>query len=161
MPMLSSFVPLRRDKVTGKMVSKTAADVIEHYEGVAEGINRYAHWKDGVQYVGTTGKTLQKALSDMREEMQQQLLGVAGVDPVKMCVKVVDKEAFSNVFGADCFLKNFPEILTTGVPVMPKGVKDEIWWYVTDKDRKRPINDTTFFSTVELGMGITLFREGE
>ena len=27
-----------------------------------DGINLYAHWRDGVQYVGTTGCTLKQAL---------------------------------------------------------------------------------------------------
>jgi hypothetical protein len=38
------------------------AKIKNYYEGVREGITRYAHWKDGVQYVGTCGKTLKEAL---------------------------------------------------------------------------------------------------
>ena len=34
-------------------------------EGLIEGITRYAHWMNGVQYVGTTGKTLKKALENL------------------------------------------------------------------------------------------------
>lgn len=33
----------------------------------------YAHWKDGVQYVGTTGKTLKQALDQIEKEFQQSL----------------------------------------------------------------------------------------
>lgn len=35
-----------------------------HRSGVEEGIRAYAHWKDGIQYVGTTGMTLKEALAD-------------------------------------------------------------------------------------------------
>lgn len=33
-----------------------------YYKGVRDGLEQYAHWKDGVQYVGTTGRTLKEAL---------------------------------------------------------------------------------------------------
>jgi hypothetical protein len=33
----------------------------------------YAHWKDGVQYVGTTGKTLRSALSEIDALEQKDL----------------------------------------------------------------------------------------
>lgn len=36
--------------------------------GLREGIRRYAWWKDGVQYVGTCGTTLKKALDDIERE---------------------------------------------------------------------------------------------
>jgi hypothetical protein len=32
-----------------------------------DGIHRYAHWRDGVQYVGTTGRTLKQALDDVNQ----------------------------------------------------------------------------------------------
>ncbi len=38
-----------------------------YYEGLRDGIHRYAHWRDGVQYVGTTGCTLKKALDDVNQ----------------------------------------------------------------------------------------------
>ena len=44
-----------------------------YYSGMAEGISRFAHWKDGVQYVGTTGKTLKQAMDALRTEREQQL----------------------------------------------------------------------------------------
>jgi hypothetical protein len=34
-------------------------------EGEIEATRRWAHWKDGVQYVGTCGTTLAKALADI------------------------------------------------------------------------------------------------
>lgn len=33
--------------------------------GVKEGIRLYAWWKDGIQYVGTTGRTLKEALEEI------------------------------------------------------------------------------------------------
>ena len=35
-------------------------------DGMKDGIRRFAWWKDGVQYVGTTGKTLADALSEIK-----------------------------------------------------------------------------------------------
>jgi len=42
-----------------------------YYAGVREGIEKYAHWKDGVQYVGTCGRTLEEALKDVNDEELQ------------------------------------------------------------------------------------------
>ncbi len=39
-----------------------------YYQGRREGVSLYAHWKDGVQYVGTTGRTLKQALDSIDQE---------------------------------------------------------------------------------------------
>ena len=39
-----------------------------YYQGLREGVERYAHWRDGTQYVGTTGRTLKEALVDINRE---------------------------------------------------------------------------------------------
>jgi hypothetical protein len=39
-----------------------------YYAGLKEGISMFAHWKDGVQYVGTTGKTLKDALAEIQAD---------------------------------------------------------------------------------------------
>ena len=39
-----------------------------YYEGMRDGIRLYAHWRDGVQYVGTTGRTLKQALADIDQD---------------------------------------------------------------------------------------------
>jgi len=44
------------------------AQVKAYHEGMREGIQLYAHWKDGVQYVGTTGRTLKQALETVDQE---------------------------------------------------------------------------------------------
>jgi len=36
-----------------------------YFDGVREGLRMYAWWKDGVQYVGTTGRTLKEALGEV------------------------------------------------------------------------------------------------
>lgn len=37
----------------------------KYYEGLREGVWRFAWMKDGVYYVGTTGKTLKQALKEI------------------------------------------------------------------------------------------------
>jgi hypothetical protein len=41
--------------------------------GVREGIERFAHWSNGEQYVGTTGRTLKSALEKVDQELEQVL----------------------------------------------------------------------------------------
>ena len=36
-----------------------------YFRGIRDGIQRFAWWKDGVQYVGTTGRTLTQALNEV------------------------------------------------------------------------------------------------
>ena len=43
------------------------------YNGIREGIEQYAHWRDGVQYVVTCGRTLKDALKDIDAEEQRAL----------------------------------------------------------------------------------------
>lgn len=43
------------------------------FEGKRAGTRDFAHWKDGVQYVGTCGKTLKTALEEISLEEQQYL----------------------------------------------------------------------------------------
>ena len=38
--------------------------------GVKAGIEAYAYWKDGIQYVGTTGETLEDALKEVDEAFE-------------------------------------------------------------------------------------------
>lgn len=50
--------------------------VKEYYNGLVSGVCRFAHWKDGVQYVGTTGKTLKEALEEIETECKRKLAGI-------------------------------------------------------------------------------------
>ncbi len=36
--------------------------------GLIEGLSMYAWWKDGVEYVGTCGRTLKQAIEDVRKK---------------------------------------------------------------------------------------------
>lgn len=49
------------------------AEIKAYYEGVKEGLWRYAWWKDGVQYVGTTGTTLKEAVAKIDKELEKEL----------------------------------------------------------------------------------------
>ena len=40
-----------------------------YLKGVEDGLRAYAWWKDGVQYVGTCGTTLDEAIERSRQEM--------------------------------------------------------------------------------------------
>ena len=44
-----------------------------YHEGLREGLEMYAHWKDGVQYVGTCGKTLKQAIAEIDKQEQDTL----------------------------------------------------------------------------------------
>lgn len=44
-----------------------------YFDGLAEGIERFAHWKNGVQYVGTCGKTLKQAKEEIQYERKNAL----------------------------------------------------------------------------------------
>ena len=44
-----------------------------YYKGLREGIQLYAHWRDGVQYVGTTGRTLKTAI-ELIDQQEKELL---------------------------------------------------------------------------------------
>jgi len=45
----------------------------EYFNGIVEGVRLYAWWKDGEQYVGTCGKTLKEAISDIEEDRKEAL----------------------------------------------------------------------------------------
>lgn len=69
-----------------------ASDTIlgAYWAGVEEGIRMYAWWKDGRQYVGTTGRTLTQALKLMDQEAglqcwHPQWLGDDGVEYCSRC----------------------------------------------------------------------------
>lgn len=36
-----------------------------YYKGLREGVGKFAWWKDGTQYVGTTGSTLKSVFHDI------------------------------------------------------------------------------------------------
>jgi len=44
-----------------------------YYQGIREGIERYAHWNNGAQYVGTTGRSLREAITGIDQEESEVL----------------------------------------------------------------------------------------
>jgi hypothetical protein len=53
-------------------------EISKFYNGMREGVTLYAHWRDGVQYVGTTGKTLSKAIANIDAEEKEHLNKIEG-----------------------------------------------------------------------------------
>ncbi len=53
-----------------------------YHEGLREGLEMYAHWKDGVQYVGTCGKTLKQALEEIDKQEQDTLATIERLNNV-------------------------------------------------------------------------------
>ena len=51
----------------------TEKEIRAYYIGLIEGVCMFAHWRDGVQYVGTTGKTLEKAIEEINAKEDQAL----------------------------------------------------------------------------------------
>lgn len=44
-----------------------------YYDGVRDGLRRFAWWKDGVEYVGSCGTTLKEALATADVEKREHL----------------------------------------------------------------------------------------
>jgi hypothetical protein len=52
-------------------------EVNNYYDGLIEGIARFAHWQNGTQYVGTCGKTLNDAILVVQTERGKVLREIA------------------------------------------------------------------------------------
>lgn len=52
------------------------AQIESYFEGMKAGVQEFAHWKDGQQFVGTTGKTLKKALEEIDQQRVERLLAL-------------------------------------------------------------------------------------
>lgn len=55
------------------IVMNKTSSIRSYYEGLREGVSLYAYWKDGVQYVGTCGRTLAEVLAELHEQEQYAL----------------------------------------------------------------------------------------
>lgn len=51
----------------------TEKEIRAYYSGLVDGVCMFAHWRDGTQYVGTTGKTLEKAISEIKVREEKAL----------------------------------------------------------------------------------------
>lgn len=58
----------------------TEDEVKAYHQGVREGIARFAWWRDGVQYVGTCGKTLKEVLVASDIDESNDLARIAAKD---------------------------------------------------------------------------------
>lgn len=56
--------PRRESDVAGYMTSKWNRALLQ---AEAKGIQRYAYWKDGEQYVGSTGTKLEDAIAELEQ----------------------------------------------------------------------------------------------
>lgn len=39
-----------------------------YYRGLRDGVSKFAYWQDGVQYVGTAGRTLRESIASIDAE---------------------------------------------------------------------------------------------
>lgn len=56
-------------KIWHDLYGKRSEDFIS---GVIAALTMYAHWKDGIQYVGNTGKTLKDAINEAILELREE-----------------------------------------------------------------------------------------
>jgi hypothetical protein len=56
------------------MKDTTEEEIRAYYDGLREGVMRYAHWNNGQQFVGTCGKTLKEAIAQLNDEERKALL---------------------------------------------------------------------------------------
>jgi hypothetical protein len=54
-----------------------------YHDGLREGLEMYAHWRDGTQYVGTCGKTLKQALAEIDKQEADIIAGLEDRREVK------------------------------------------------------------------------------
>ena len=58
-PHSYTWTPLEKEAIYDALIAA-------HKEGKEEGIRMYAWWKDGEQFVGTCGTTLESALKEIK-----------------------------------------------------------------------------------------------
>jgi hypothetical protein len=65
-----------QSKAKSKAITKIDKALLcnAYYQGMREAVALYAHWHDGVQYVGTVGKTLEQSLSDIDQQEHDVLI---------------------------------------------------------------------------------------
>ena len=57
----------------GNSEKKTPEEINAYYNGLGDGVYLYAWWKDGVQYVGTTGRTYKDAIAQIEASRAKDL----------------------------------------------------------------------------------------
>ena len=61
---------------------KTRQEIRAHFEGMRQGIYLYAYMRDGVYYVGTTGRTLKEAVAETYKKEEEMLDRLSKVENV-------------------------------------------------------------------------------
>ena len=63
-----NFVEYELRAIAGKLAESRAEGYLEGYKAA---LRRYAYWQDGTQYVGSCGKHLQQALTDIEAQLRR------------------------------------------------------------------------------------------
>lgn len=72
-----------------------------------------------------------------------------------MRVRIDHNKNFKAIFGADCFIENWPELLTDqGVLVK----KFNGWWYIWDAATDWMVHSTAFFTPEDIKTGLAIVR---
>ncbi len=64
MKTVNELTPETREVLLALQKAQYAA----YFDGIKDGIQRYAHWSNGEQFVGTCGKTLSQALAEIDQD---------------------------------------------------------------------------------------------
>lgn len=59
------------------------AAINAYHNGLIEGVRRFSHWRDGIQYVGTCGSTLAAELAGIEQERRMALASMSLLERVK------------------------------------------------------------------------------
>lgn len=54
-----------------------------YHDGLRDGARRFAHWNDGVQYVGTCGRTFAEEVASIEQERRMALASMSLLERVK------------------------------------------------------------------------------
>ncbi len=65
-----------------------------YFRGLREGLTRFAHWKDSVQYVGTTGTTLKGALQQVDREESEAGVADMSAGTMARALREISKNAY-------------------------------------------------------------------
>lgn len=57
---------------TKELITLQKTQMDAYYEGVRAGVKEYAYWKDGIEYVGTIGKTLKQAIEQIDRDRAER-----------------------------------------------------------------------------------------
>ena len=59
-------------------LEERVARAIFYHQGIRDGVKLYAHWHDGIEYVGTGGRTLHAALEEIDQSEKKEIAILSG-----------------------------------------------------------------------------------